>query len=234
MSLERLQSIGPEIWIAEGPTVSFFGVPYPTRMAVVRLDGGSLWVWSPVELSADLESEVTSLGQVRFLVSPNKLHHLFLSQWADAFPDADVYLPPGLAKRRPALRCTAELTDTPPPSWASSIDQVIVRGSLFMDEVLFFHRASRTCLVGDLIQKFDPTSLKRWQRYLMAADGMLGPRGSAPREWRLSFVDRKAARAAVRRAIAWEPERLLIAHGVWVRDNATAVLRESFSWLGAL
>jgi hypothetical protein len=53
---------------------------------------------------------------------------------------------PGLAKRRPQLRMTAELTDTPPQGWASSIDQVIVRGSLLMDEVLFFHRQSETCL----------------------------------------------------------------------------------------
>lgn len=232
MSLHELQHIGPEIWIADGPSVSFLGFPYPTRMAVVRLPGGALWVWSPIELSEGIESEVRSLGRVGFLVSPNKLHHLFLAQWAGAFPEAEVHLPPGLAERRPALRVTAELGDTPPPSWASSIDQVIVSGSLFMDEVLFFHRASRTCLVGDLIQKFDPTQVKWWQRWILAADGLLGPRGSAPREWRLSFVHRKAARKAVRRAIAWEPERVVIAHGTWVRDHGAAALREGFGWLG--
>ena len=36
MSLEEL---GPELWVAEGGVVSFFGFDYPTRMAVVRLDG---------------------------------------------------------------------------------------------------------------------------------------------------------------------------------------------------
>jgi len=232
MSFGQLQPIGTEIWIADGPAVSFLGFPYPTRMAVVRLDEGGLWVWSPVELSDALKSEVTSLGEVRFLVSPNKLHHLFLKQWTDAFPNAEVHLPPGLARRRPELRFAAELTDMPPPSWASSIDQVIVRGSLFMDEVLFFHRASETCLVGDLIQRFDPSEVKWWQRWILAADGLLGPKGSAPREWRLSFIHRNAARKAVHHAIAWKPKRVVIAHGTWVREEGTRALRESFSWLG--
>ena len=77
-----LKKIGEEIWIADGPTVSFYGFPYPTRMAVVRLTGGDLWVWSPVGLSDELAAEVESLGAVRHLVSPNKIHHLFLGEWA--------------------------------------------------------------------------------------------------------------------------------------------------------
>ncbi len=36
MKTSRLQAFGPEIWIADGPNVSFFSFPYPTRMAVVR------------------------------------------------------------------------------------------------------------------------------------------------------------------------------------------------------
>jgi hypothetical protein len=37
MSLRQLQSIGTDIWLAEDPSVSFLGFPYPTRMAIVRL-----------------------------------------------------------------------------------------------------------------------------------------------------------------------------------------------------
>jgi hypothetical protein len=70
-----------DIWIADGPTVSFFGFPYPTRMVLARLHDGTLWVWSPVALDDALADEIDRLGPVGHLVSPNKLHHLFLGAW---------------------------------------------------------------------------------------------------------------------------------------------------------
>lgn len=57
-----LQSLGQEIWIADGGNVSFFGFAYPTRMAVVRLEDGALLLWSPIELRPELESQVRDLG----------------------------------------------------------------------------------------------------------------------------------------------------------------------------
>jgi hypothetical protein len=50
--------------------------PYPTRMAVARLQDGSAWVWSPIALTAKLAGAVESVGAVRHIVSPNKIHRL--------------------------------------------------------------------------------------------------------------------------------------------------------------
>jgi hypothetical protein len=47
------------------------------------------------------------------IVSPNKIHHLFLKERADRWPEASLYESPGLAKRRPDLRFDAELGDEP-------------------------------------------------------------------------------------------------------------------------
>jgi len=40
-----LREFGPQIWVAEGPVVSFFRFAYPTRMAVIRLSDGGLFAW---------------------------------------------------------------------------------------------------------------------------------------------------------------------------------------------
>jgi hypothetical protein len=226
-----LQPIADEIWIAEGPDVSFYGFPYPTRMAVVRLDGGDLWVWSPTALDGRLRTEVEALGPVRHLASPNKIHHLFLGEWAEAWPDARVYASPGLASRRPDLEFDAELGDEPDPAWDGQIDQVVIGGSLFMDEVVFFHRRSSTCLVCDLVQRHDPARQTGWKGWLMRLDGLVGADGSTPREWRLSYIHRARARAAAETAISWQPERLVIAHGEWAPRDGAAVLRNGLRWL---
>jgi hypothetical protein len=226
-----LTEVGHNIWIAEGGSVRFLGVPYPTRMTVVRLVGGSLWIHSPIALDKGLAAKVDSLGAVRYLVSPNKLHHLFIGDWAKSWPEARTYASPGLTTRRKDLRFDSELGDDPDPAWASEIDQVIFRGSFAMEEAVFFHRASRTLIVTDLIQKFDPESLAWPQRLLMKLDGLLGPDGSTPREWRLTFWNRKAARRALRQALDWNPERIILAHGTWVRTHGSEALQRSLRWL---
>jgi hypothetical protein len=226
-----LEPFGPSLHTAEGPSVSFFGFPYPTRMAIARLTDGSLWVWSPIELSPELAEEVDALGPVAQIVSPNKIHHLFLSAWAERWPDARLHAPPGLARKRRDLSFATELGDVPDPSWAEDLDQVVFRGSPFMEEVVFFHRPSRTAIVGDLVQRHDPATARGWKGAVMRLDGLVGEHGSTPREWRASFLKRGPARAARDRVLSWKSERLLIAHGACARSGAAAIVAEALAWI---
>jgi len=226
-----LKEFGPSLYVVEGPTVSFFGFPYPTRMAVVRLSDGDLWVWSPVALTDELANSVKAIGPIRYIVSPNKLHHLFLGEWAARWPDARLYAPPGLARKKPEIHFDADLGDEPDPAWAADIDQVIFRGSLAMEEVVFFHRASRTAIICDLIQRFAPEKMTGWKGKLMQLDGMVGEQGSTPREWRASFLHRGPARAARRKVLGWNSDRLLIAHGECAQNGATEIIRKALDWI---
>jgi hypothetical protein len=226
-----LSEFGPSLYVADGPTVSFYGFPYPTRMAVARLDDGSSWVWSPVALTDELVNSVEAIGPVRHIVSPNKIHHLFLAEWADRWPDARVYAPPGLAKRKSELRFDAELGDEPDAEWAADIDQVIFRGSVAMEEVVFFHRPSRTAIVCDLIQRHPETTMTGWKGTLMRLDSLVGENGSTPREWRASFLRRGKARAAREKLLDWKPDRLLIAHGDCAQSGATAIIDRALRWI---
>jgi hypothetical protein len=226
-----LEEFGPDLYVADGPAVSFYGFPYPTRMAVAKLSDNSAWVWSPVALSEELASAVDAIGPVGHIVSPNKLHHLFLGEWTKRWPDARLYAPPGLARKRPDLHFDAELADEPDPAWAADIDQVIFRGSFAMEEVAFFHRASQTAIIGDLVQRFPESEMSGWMRMLMRLDSLVGEHGSTPREWRASFLRRGAARRARDKVLGWKAERLLIAHGECSQSKATEILTEALGWL---
>ncbi len=226
-----LAEFGPSIYTAEGPTVSFYGFPYPTRMAVLRLSDGSAWVWSPVALTEELARAVEDIGPVQHIVSPNKIHHLFLAEWGTRWPEAKVYAPPGLAQRKPELRFDAELGDEPDPAWAADIDQTIFRGSLAMEEVAFFHLASRTAIICDLIQRHPESSMTGWKGMLMRLDSLVGENGSTPREWRASFIRRGPAREARDKVLGWGAERLLIAHGECAQTDATAIISRALRWI---
>ena len=226
-----LEAFGPSLYTADGPVVSFFGFPYPTRMAVVRLTDGSVWVWSPVALTPELAAAVEAIGPVRHIVSPNKIHHLFLGEWMQRWPEARLYAPPGLAQRKPDLRFDAELGDTPNPEWATDLDQVIFRGSIAMEEVVFLHRESSTAIVCDLVQRHREADMTGWKGALMRLDSLVGEHGSTPREWRASFLRRGPARAARARVLSWKAKRLLIAHGECAQHDATKILAEALAWI---
>jgi hypothetical protein len=226
-----LEEFGPGLYVADGPTVSFYGFPYPTRMAAAKLSNNVVWVWSPVALTEELVNAVDAIGPVRYIVSPNKIHHLFLGEWVERWPDARLYAPPGLAQKRPDLHFDAELADEPDPAWAADIDQAIFRGSFAMEEVAFFHRSSRTAIIGDLVQRFQESSISGWKGMLMRLDGLVGEHGSTPREWRASFFRRAAARKARDKLLGWKAKRLLIAHGECSQSKATAILTEALGWL---
>lgn len=226
-----LMPFGPDFYLANGPAVSFLGFPYPTRMAVARLPTGKVWVWSPIALTTALTDSVEAIGPVAYIVTPNKLHHLALAEWKNRWPDARVYAPPGLARKKKQLLFDAELGDEPDRAWKTDIDQTVFCGSFAMEEVVFFHRASRTAIFGDLIQRLPPVTAIGWRGMIMRLDDLVGPHGSTPREWRLSFLSRDAARAARRKVLAWEPERLLIAHGECAASGAVEIIAASLSWI---
>lgn len=228
----RLQAFGLGIWTCEGPDVPFLpGFPYPTRMVIVRLADDGLFVWSPIALDADLRAEVDALGPVRDLVAPNRIHHLSLGEWRAAWPEARLHAAPGLARKRRDLAFDTELGDTPDPAWAGDLDQVLVAGSVFMSEVVFFHRASQTAIFADLIENFAPDHFTGWRGRLARLDGIVAPDPGAPREWRWSFLDRDRARSALDRILAWPIDRVVMAHGTMIVSDGSAFVRKAFGWL---
>jgi Domain of unknown function (DUF4336) len=232
-----LQQLGENFWIADGPIVDFYSFPYPTRMAVARLASGALWIWSPIPLTDPLRAQLAVLGRPAHLVSPNKIHHLFMGDWASAFPGARLWGLPAVIRKRADLRFTGVLSDEPPEDWRGEIDQALFGGSLFMDEIVFFHRASRTALFADLIENFSMEFLRTtpgwrgWKTTVARLWRITEPVGRAPLEWRLSFVRRASARAALGRVLAWDPINVVMAHGTIARGGAPAFIRESFAWL---
>jgi hypothetical protein len=230
-----LEAFGPSLWFADGGIVSFNGFDYPTRMAVVRLADGGLWLWSPVAKTGALEDEVRALGPVRHIVSPNKLHYLFLSEWQATFPDAKLWGTAATIAKHADLHFFAALADDPPNDWKGQIDQFYFTNSPFLDELIFFHRQSRSAIIADLSQTFSETFLKRhwpwWMRAVARLSKMIDEWGYPPIDYRITFRRRASARTKILRLIEERPEQVLVAHGEVVRTGGEPFLRRAFSWL---
>jgi Domain of unknown function (DUF4336) len=127
--------------------------PYTHRAVVIRLEDGSLFILSPIQLNPDIRQDIDRLSSVKFLVSPNHLHHLYLGDWSQAYPEAKLYASPRLAPKCKDLAFFKTLsTNIPEPEWAEQIDQCIF-GSRngWIDELVFFHRSSGTVILTVII-----------------------------------------------------------------------------------
>lgn len=226
-----LEEFGENIWISAGDTVAVAGFHYPTRMAVIRLNGADLMIWSPIALSEALRDAVDALGPVRHIVPPNALHHLSVAEWVAAYPQAKLYAPPGLRAKRKDLKFHEDLTDSAQSVWRGEVDQTIVTGNLITQEVVFFHRQSGTVLFTDLLQQFPEGWHKGWRAVVATLDLMVAPEPAVPRKFRLAFLRRKEARQAVARILDWPVQQVLMAHGTPVTTDAKAYLKRAFQWL---
>jgi hypothetical protein len=238
--LDVLKPVGDELWVVDGPIVRmpYFGgaMPFPTRMVVVRLGDGEVLLWSPTEPDEGLRSQIDALGPVRHLVSPNKLHYAHIAAWKRTYPDAVAWASPGVRERAASQRIDvtfdADLSDEPERAWGEDLDQLVFRGSRLLEEVVFFHRKTRTVILADLIENFEPSKVGGLYEWLVRLAGAADPDGKAPIDLRLTFLGRKdEARASLGRMLAWEPEKVIVAHGRWYERNGTAELRRAFRWL---
>lgn len=227
-----MQQLAPDLWLLAGEAVPFLGLPFPTRMTVIRLASGGLWVHSPVRGTAERYAAVDDLGAIRHLAAPNQIHHLFLAAWRERYPAATCHGTRALLRKRPDITFDAAFAEDMALPWDREIDTLLFRGSAVMGEAVFFHRASRTLIVADLVENFAPGSLTGWQRALADAAGILAPNGRMPIDWRLSFLfGRAKARTCLERLRAWRPERIVMAHGEVVEHDAAGFLDRAFHWL---
>jgi len=227
MDLVLLRRWGDGIWIGEAP-LRFYGLPFGARMTIVRLPDGNLWLHSPLRITPALAAEIESLGTVRHVVSPNKLHHLHLASAKEAFPTAKLHAPPGLRSKRRDLAFDGELGSEPHPDWADALDQLVIEGSRVMQEVVFLHRATHTLIVADLCENFGRWS--PWPVRTLARIAFMYGRPCMPPDWRLSFRDRAATRRSFSRLLAWDFERVILAHGGLLEAGARRIFEREYAW----
>ncbi|WP_116131463.1 DUF4336 domain-containing protein [Tropicimonas sp. IMCC34043] len=231
--LDLPKPVAPDIWVVDGPEISFLHLPFPTRMTVIRLRDGSLWVHSPIRLNAAVREAVTALGPVAHLVAPNWIHYAALGDWATAFPEATVWAAPGVAERAASHGTTPRIDHLLEPGtatpWEPEIAWMLVEGSEVHREAVFFHAASRTLILTDLIENFERAKVAWWVWPLLRLAGNRDPDGKMPRDMAWTFrKGRKRLRAAVEQMIGWGPERVILAHGRWYETNGVAELRRAF------
>jgi hypothetical protein len=227
MTDTTLERLADTLWVSAAP-LAMLGVQVGTRMTLVRLSDRSLWLHSPVAISATLKTQVDALGPVSWIVAPNRFHHLYAGEAATAWPDAKLVGEPGLANKRKDLRFDALLDETGSSPWAPDIESQFVGGTL-LHETIFFHAASRTLITSDIAENCltGEDLLTR----IYARLGGVSDRFAVPLLLRLCYRDKARGARDIRRVLEWDFDRIILAHGKVLESGGKAALLESYRWL---
>ncbi|WP_298282669.1 DUF4336 domain-containing protein [Novosphingobium sp.] len=199
-----------------------------SRMTVVRLHDGALWVHSPAPPTERVWEHLIDKGPVRHVVAPNNSHHLHFVSFLAGFPEAQGYIAPGLQDRLPDVRGCQVLTPRGNP-WSGEIDMTFVAGLPLIDEILFYHQPSRSLVATDLFAHYGPRHL--WVHRVIAR--ILGVHGrlATSRTMRMAISDPEALAQSLMRLCACPVERVIVGHGDPVVENATALLQAAIETL---
>ncbi|KAL4941030.1 hypothetical protein BDV06DRAFT_212986 [Aspergillus oleicola] len=230
---------------------------HDTSRGCMRMSSGSIAVFSPVNLTPAVRETITGLGgRVKYIAALDLEHHIHLTPWKNAFPDAEIIAPEGLLEKRQSV---PEYKDTPikhilreevakrNTGWPISeefnkefdIEYVYGHGS---KEVVFLHKPSLTLIEADLL--FNLPAREQYSKTgESATSGILTKivrpllSTAAPATWQkrfawyiLSSADRKAFSESMKRIDKWEFNRLIPCHGDVIESGAKGVFRTVFGW----
>lgn len=227
-----LQQLDADLWMAQQP-LRFLGLRVGTRMTIVRLPDQRLVVISPIQLTPALIQQIDALGTVAYVIAPNRYHHLFAQAFQQQYPQAEFWAAIGLAEKRPDLPIkqviTAESGDIAKTLFYQQFRGVNVPGVGAVDplnEVVFCHAPSRTLIITDIAFHFDRSMA--WETRL--AGKLLGGyeklQPTLLEKW--SMRDRPAVERSIRTVLAWDFDRVIMAHGKIIETNGKAMLQAGY------
>jgi hypothetical protein len=85
--------------------------------------------------------------------------------------------------------------------------------------------------LDDLIQIHPVVKARPFQNLLVKLEGVASPDGGVGLDIKLTFTRRNLARESLKRILAWDFDRLIIAHGDCIEKDAKAFVERAFRWL---
>jgi Domain of unknown function (DUF4336) len=223
------------------------------RATIVKLQTGSIAVFSPVALTDDVRAKVQSMGNnVKYISAMDIEHHIFVSPWAKAYPEAEVIGMEGLPEKR----------ELDPDTAGIRFAHVFTKGNKrdlriseefdhefdyeYVDghgnkELVYFHKPTKTLIEADFF--FNLPANEQYSKTGQPANSgiitkllnsLTGTQGEALAQRRLIWYafakDRGSYAQSVHRMKAWDIQRIIPSHGDVVEDGAKSVFDKLTLW----
>jgi hypothetical protein len=101
-----------------------------------------------------------------------------------------------------------------------------------MEEVEFYHKPSKTLILTDIYENFEPQQISLPFRILAWLGGALSPKGGTTRDQQLLYLgNKKELQKSIAKLKSWDTQKIVLAHGKCINENAKLDLERVFRWV---
>lgn len=235
-----IRDITPNITTFSTPFLRFGRVKIGGRGTLIKLSSGALAIYSPVALTDEVRAAITARGgNVKYIIAPDIEHHIFITPWSRAFPDAQVIGVEGLPEKREAADQSEDTRGVKFHHVYSASNRHDLSVSPEFDaefaaeffpshqnkELALLHKPSRTLLEADLL--FNLPATEQFSKsgvspttgiFTKIFAGLMNMRGEATWQRRVLWYgpagkDRQGFGESAARVAKWDFDRIVPCHG---------------------
>lgn len=210
------QQLGPDLALLKYE-LRRFGIDFGRVVTLMRLRDGRLALHSTAPFAPEDVAAIRRFGEPAWLVEATTLHDTFARTAQLAFPGIP-YLTPA-----PFVGLAAASLNPPPRDWTGEIDLIRIEGLRRIDEYAFFHRASRTLVLADLLFHF-PAEMPGWPRFFVKKFMRLPHLLGISFLFRSMIADQERFARSLEKILAWDFNQIVVAH----REPIVAEARSVF------
>ena len=197
--INELKQIDEDIWIVDGNEIhmsfKLFKVPFTTRMTIVKLDNNKLWIHSPIAFNKELNDKIKELGDIEYIITPNKYHYSYVLDWYNHYQNAKVWLAKGVSTKLEIDKKEnfVSLDNISKTSWSEEIYFTPFKGSIAMEEIVFFHKKGSTLILTDLIESIEVNKVPLLYKLVFKFGDNKYPEFRTSRHLQSSLLEKKYA-----------------------------------------
>ncbi|KAI2467859.1 hypothetical protein F4781DRAFT_400421 [Annulohypoxylon bovei var. microspora] len=256
-----IRAVTPNVVTVSVPFARFGIIRVGGRGTIIRLTSGALAVFSPVALTPEVQAKVTELGgNLGYIVAGDIEHHIFITEWAKAYPSAKIVGPKGLAEKRSKVEDDPKVGHEPFAfEWDAAnkhdngvSDEFAADFEVeFVDahpnkEVVLFYKPDRVLVQADLmfnlpaIEQYSkvPEAQKTSHGFLNKIfDSINNTSGEAKGIKRFLWYvisngtkDRPSFNESVKRIGSWDFDTIVPCHGETIVGGGKEIFNKVFEW----
>ncbi|ODA78755.1 hypothetical protein RJ55_06138 [Drechmeria coniospora] len=253
-----IRNVTPNVATFSVPFLRFGRIRVGGRGTLVKLSSGALAVFSPVALTPDAKAKVTEMGgNVGYIVALDIEHHIFLSEWAKAYPNAKIVGPEGLQEKRSKQQADPKIGDEQFDTVFTKANKAAVRIGTDFDadfeyeyldghssrELVFCYKPDGVLIEADLM--FNLPAVEQYskvpatdRRGTGVTDKLFNKLQTTSGDatwmkrfnWYLAAKDKASVTESVKRIAAWNFTTLIPCHGDVIEGDGKQVFEKVFSW----
>ncbi|KAI6006982.1 hypothetical protein EDD15DRAFT_2358055 [Pisolithus albus] len=219
-----IREVTKGVWTFSRPFARYGVLPMGGRSTAIKLSDGGVWVLASTPLTEETKRTIDELGQVKYIINADAVHHLFLGEFRRAYPDAKLIGVVDTLKRIDDKSIKFDGLwgrDSPDTEYGFEDDIKHCYFSGFRNkDVAFLHVASKSLIEADLLLNLPATEqYSKCSRWIPQAT--LKP---------TDLIDFRAMKRDARKVASWDFDRIIPCHGDVIERDGNKAWREAYKF----